>query len=179
MAKPKPDTKPEAYGLSVVKAPGGGLVVIGGPIDLSRCESLSPAWTRELRESRPRPVTTDPDEQGRTVTHIRPMDTVVGSERVHGESPRLAAGRLSRQAGLLLNRALLGVDVAPLELLEAIQRVAKPVRKTRGETAKDKRIRTERAMDLLGKPDSEVRRALLKAGRSEAQVAKYLAERAA
>jgi len=175
MAKPK---TPEAYGGTVLKAPGGGLVIVGGPIDLSRAESLSPAWTRERRMSKPGKVTTDPDEQGRTITSIRPVDTIVGHDRVHGESVEPAARRLNKQAGILLNRALLGREVAALELLEAMQRTEKPKRKHREETRYDKWLRAERALDLLGKNDVEAGRLLRAAGRSSEAVEKYLRERA-
>lgn len=175
----KRDVKPEAYGVTVLRAPGGGLVVVGGPIDLSRAESLSPAWTRELMETRPTKVTSEPDNQGHTVTRVLPQLTKVGTVRVHGESVPPTQRRLNKVTGRLLNAALLGKDVAPLELLEAMQRTEKPQRKPIQETAKDKRIRAERAMGFLGKPDGYVRDALLKAGRTREAVEKYLKERAA
>lgn len=175
----KQPAKPEAYGVTVLKAPGGGLVVVGGPIDLSRAESLSPAWTRDVTETRPMRVTSEPDNQGRSVTAVLPMLTKVGAVRVHGESVGPAAKRLNKASGRLLNAALLGKDEAPLALLESMQRDSKPKRHHPQPTAKDKRLAAERALDLLGKPDVEVARVLRKAGRSEEQIAKYLRERAA
>jgi hypothetical protein len=175
MAKPK---SPEAYGVTVLKAPGGGLVIVGGPIDLSRAESLSPAWTRDIQQTRPTKVTSEPDNQGHTTTSVLPMLTKVGTERVHGESVTPAAKRLNGAAGRLLNAALLGKDVAPLELLEAMQRTAKPKRKHRDETRYDKWLRAERALDLLGKPDAVAARVLTAAGRTPADVEKYMRERA-
>jgi hypothetical protein len=172
-------SKPECYGVAVMKAPGGGLVVVAGPIDLTRAEALSPAWTREIRETRPTNVTSEPDNSGHTTTKLLPMLTKVGSQRVHGESVLLAARRLNRESGKLLNAALLGSDVAPLELLESMRRDAKPVKPRIQETKRDKRLRAERAMDLLGKPDVVVARVLKAAGRTEAQIAAYLKERAA
>ena len=171
--------KQEAYGVSVLRAPGGGLVVVGGPIDLTRAESLSPAWTREVRQTRPTPVTSEPDGSGHTVTKVLPQLQVVGFERVHGESVAVTAKRLNRATGRLLNLAILGYEERALELLETMQRTEKPKRKRVEETAKDKRIRAERAMGFLGKSDAFVRDALLKAGRSKEQVEKYLRERAA
>lgn len=169
---------PEAFGVTVLKAPGGGLVVVCGPIDLSRAESLSPAWTRDVMETRPVMVASEPDNMGNIARAKLPMLTKVGTERIHGESVPVTARRLNKVSGRLLNAALLGKDVAPLELLEALQRTEKPQRKRITETRRDKWLRAERAMDLLGKPDVEVRRALLKAGRSESQVDAYLKERA-
>lgn len=176
MAK-QPKT-PEAFGVTVLKAPGGGLVVVHGPIDLSRAESLSPAWTRDVTETRPRRVESEPDGQGRITSAVLPMLTRVGQTRVHGESVTPAARRLNKVAGRLLNAALLGGDVASLELLESLLRTAKPERKHRTDTRYDKWLRAERALDLLGKPDAIARRLLLAAGRPPAAVDKYITERA-
>lgn len=175
MAKPK---SPEAFGVTVLKAPGGGLVIVAGPIDLSRAESLSPAWTRDVTETRPAKVTSEPDNQGHTVTAVLPMLTKVGEMRLHGESVGPASKRLNKAAGRLLNAALLGKDVASLELLESLLRTGKPLRKHREETRYDKWVRAERALDLLGKSDVIARRMLLAAGRTPSQVDKYIAERA-
>lgn len=171
--------KPEAYGITVLKAPGGGIVIVGGPIDLSRAESLSPAWTRDVRETRPQPVTTEPDENGRTITRVQPVLTTVGTERIHGESVSPASRRLNRAAGKLLNAAILGYEEASLALLESMQRAVKAPKKRVEETPRDKRLRAERAMGFLGKNDREVARMLKAAGRSDSQVAQYLKERAA
>lgn len=170
--------KAEVYGLTIVRAPGGGLVLVGGPIDLSRAESLSPRWVRERKETRPTKVKLPPRKADAYVeTVIAPLLTVVGYDIVHGESVAVAQRHANRELGKLLNAAMMFDEVAPLELLEALQRPTKPELKHIEETPKQKRERAERAMGFTGKPDDFVRTALLKMGRRKGDVEKYIRER--
>lgn len=167
----------EVYGLTIVRAPGGGLVLIGGPIDLTRSESLSPRWVREHKETKPTSIKLSPrKEDGYVETVVAPVLTVVGQDVVHGESVGLMQRHANREMGKLLNMAMMDPD-QPLELLEQLQRTSKPELKHLQETAAQKRERAERAMGFRGKSDEQVRKALLAMGRRKSDVERYIAQR--
>lgn len=167
----------EVYGLTIVRAPGGGLVLVGGPIDLTRAESLSPRWVREKKETRPTRIKLPPDkENGKVREVVSPVLTVVGKYIVHGESVGLMQRHVNREMGKLLNMAMHEPE-QPLELLEQLQRPTKAEPKHIQETPAQKRERAERALGLKGKPDDFVRAVLLKMGRRHRDVEKYIRER--
>jgi len=171
------ELKREVYGLTIVRAPGGGLVLVGGPIDLSRAESLSPRWEREKKETKPTEVTLPPDkERGEVRTVVAPVLTVVGTEVVHGESVQLMQRHANRELGKLLNMAMVDPPQA-LELLEALQRPTKEEPKHIQETPAQKRERAERALGFKGLSDEQVRKKLLALGRRKSDVDRYLKER--
>lgn len=177
MSEPKKSM--EVYGLTIVKAPGGGLVLVAGPIDLSRAESLSPRWEREVRATRPTEIELPPDpENGRVVKKVVPLLTKVGTEVVHGESVPLVQRHVNREMGKILNAAML-VEPLELEVLEALQRATKEERRPIQETPAQKRERAERALGFTGKTDAYVRKALLDMGRRKGDVEKYIAQRKA
>lgn len=152
-------------------------MLVGGPIDLSRAESLSPRWVRELKETRPTKVKLPPRKHDAFVEEVvAPVLTVIGHEVVHGESVGVAQRHANREMGKLLNAAMLDGEV-PLEMLEALQRAVKPELKRIEETPKQKRERAERAMGFTGKPDTFVRTALLGMGRKTKDVERYIRER--
>ncbi len=169
----------EVFGLTIVKAPGGGFVLVAGPIDLSRAESLSPAWTRALMETRPTAVKLEPTKHNPNPgSKVIGVMTKVREERVHGEAPHRVASRANKELAILMNLALAGGELE-LELLEAMQRTTKPVAKRRQETDADKRVRAERAMGFLGLPDATVRQKLLVMGRRKSDVEAYIRQRSA
>lgn len=169
----------EVYGLTVVRAPGGGLVLIGGPIDLARAETLSPRWEREVKATKPTEVELPPDKENGNVRRVvSPVLQVVGKEVVHGESVPPTQRRLNREMGKLLNMALLD-PVQPLEVLEALRRTTTEEPKPLQETPAQKRERSERALGLKGLSDDQVRQRLLGMGRRKADVEKYIAQRRA
>lgn len=174
MAKPH-----TAVGITIVRAPGGGLVLVQGPMDLSKAKSLSPAWTREVKATRPGKVLLAPDpENGRRREVTVPVLQKVGEARVHGESAGLVARRGNRELAELLEAAVAGKDV-PLEVLEAMVPEAvttKPFEPPHAD--QDKRMQAERAMGFFGLPDAVVRKRLLAMGRKKSDVDRYISERA-
>jgi len=169
----------EVYGLTIVRAPGGGLVLIGGPIDLTRAESLSPRWVREHKETKPTQVKLPPrKEDGYVETVTAPVLTTVALDVVHGESVPLALRHANREMGKLLNMALVDPE-QPLELLEQLQRATKPEQKHIQETPAQKRERAERALGFKGLSDEVVRKRLLAMGRRKGDVDRYIAQRRA
>lgn len=174
---PDASTPREVYGLTIVRAPGGGLVLVGGPINLARAESLSPRWVRERKETRPTKVTLPPEkETGKVHTVVAPVLTVVGHEVVHGESVHVTQRRLNREMAKVLNQVMLEPEQS-LEQLEALQRATKEEPKHIQETPAQKRERAERAMGFTGKTDDFVRKALLSMGRKKGDVERYIAKR--
>lgn len=174
---PKPHL---AVGLTILRAPGGGLVLVSGPIDLSKAKSLSPAWTREKLATRPEQVTLAPNkENGRRAVITVPVLQRIGSERVHGESSHRTAARANQELAALVDAAFMGAEV-PLEVLEGLiqpEPKVEPVEPVH--SAQMKREHAERAMGFTGLADAEVRRRLLAMGRRKGDVDKYIAERRA
>lgn len=182
MAKPKQPEKPASraiYGVGFLKAPDGNIVVVRGLMDLAVCESLSPTRVDAEMGSRPTEVFDEPDNMGHVARRVLPMDVKLGEHRVYGQRSDRSGVIAKRMLGLLLERAIHAPHAESPETLDELRAPSKRAKPHIVETKRDKRIRAERAMDLLGKPDAEVRRTLLKAGRSEAQVVAYLRERAA
>lgn len=169
----------EVQGLTIVRAPGGGMVLVVGPVDLSRAETLSPRWLRDVRVTKPQDIEREADNMGHVIVDRGvPVLTKVGEEVVHGESVDRVQRRANRELGKLLNGALAEAPLT-LEVLEGLVRTAKPTPKKLTETPQDKAARAERALGFIGKSDAFVRQALLKAGRKPAQVEKYIRERSA
>lgn len=169
----------EVFGLTIVKAPGGNFVLVSGPIDLSRSESLSPAWTRAKMQTRPtsvKPAPSKHNENPRAV--IIPVWTKVGEERVHGEAPQRVAARANKELAILMNLAIEGGEM-DLPTLEHMQKEPEPAPKKRTETEHDKRVRAERALGFLGLPDATVRQRLLEMGRAKKDVEAYIKQRSA
>ena len=187
MAKAKTE-KPEGKRLTwftMVRTPAtpgvpeGGYAVLQMEASTDGAKTIAPHWTRELMESRPTNVTSEPDEQGRTVTRLMAMSTKVGEYVVHGEKGDLASRRWVAAGGVLRAQADARLNELSTEQLNAMLPPPKPPRQAPQETKRDKRIRAERALGLLGKNDVEAARALRAAGRTEAQIQAYLKERAA
>lgn len=188
MAKSPKAEKPEAKRLTwftMVRTPAtpgvpeGGYAVLQMEAPAEGAKTLAPHWRRDRMETRPGKVTSEPDNQGRTVTQVLPVLTKVGEYDVHGEKGELASGRWNAVGGVLRAQADARLNELTTEQLNAMLPAPKPPRKRAQETAKDRRIRAERALDLLGKPDVVVARVLREAGRSEEQIQAYLRERAA
>lgn len=180
MAKSK-DTKPTSrtvYGIGFLRAPGGNVVAVRGLMDLAACESMSPVRTDAEMQTRPTEVSDEPDNMGHVAKRVLPMMVKVGEHRVHGQLSSRTAQLAKDALWLLLERAIHG-PVESVETLDALVPPPKAPKPHIVESKRDKRIRAERALDLLGKNDKEVRRALLAAGRTPEQVEKYLKERAA
>jgi hypothetical protein len=173
----KPHT---AVGITIVRAPGGGLVLVKGPMDLSKAESLSPVWTRELKETRPKSHLMSPDkENGRRAVVVAPTWETIGEVRVHGESAGRVAKRGVHELSTLLDDAVRSKDL-PLDVLEAL--VPAPTDKKLElpqSTEKDAATLAERALGFIGMPDAEVRRRLLALGRRKSDVDRYLSQRKA
>lgn len=181
MAKsPKPDKPPSRtiYGIGFLRAPGGNIVAVRGLMDLSACESISPRRVDSDMETRPMAHETEPDNMGNVFRVVRPTMVKVGSHPVHGQRSDRSMRKAIEALGVQLNRAIHG-EPESIEALEALVPPPKPPKQHRQETAKDKRIRAERAMGFLGRSDAYVRDALLKAGRTVEQAEKYIRERAA
>lgn len=178
MARPKADkpTPKTVTGIGFVRAPDGNVVVVRGVMEVF--ESISPRRVDADYASKPLPHTTEPDNQGKSFTRVLPTMVKVGEHPVHGQTPE-RSGRLAKDAlGHLLERAVYAQPES-VEFLESLMPPPKPPKKRPQPTQADKRLAAERALDLLGKPDVEVRRTLLKAGRTPEQVERYLRERAA
>ena len=179
MAKPK-DSKASRtiFGTGFLRAPGGNIVAVRGLMDLAACESLSPVRVDADMRTRPTAIEDEPDNMGHVARRTVPMLAKVGEHRVHGQLSSRTGQRAKDALWLLLERAIHG----PVESLETLDALVPPPAEPKPritETKRDKRLRAERAMDLLGKPDVVVARVLKAAGRSEEQIKKYLAERAA
>lgn len=163
--------------MAVVRAPGGGLVVVKAPLDLSKAETLSPRWERERKETRPTKVELPPDSNDGSIRRVTaPILTVVGTELVHGESVPPTLRRLTKESADMVNAALASTPVA-MDFLEGLKRPAKEERKVRQETPKQKRERAEMALGFKNKSDDFVRSKLLGMGRKKSDVEKYIRER--
>lgn len=169
-----------AVGITLVRAPGGGLVLVQGVIDLSRAKSLSPAWTRDVMETRPTVVALPPNkENGRVVKVTVPGLTKVGETRVHGESAGRVAARANRELARLLDEALEGKEVS-VDVMDAMVPPPAPSRVVEPESANhDKFMHGEREAGFVGLADVEVRKRLLAMGRRKSDIDRYLAERKA
>ena len=179
MAKPKDKpTSRVVVGIGFLRAPGGNIVAVRGLMDLAACESISPVRVDSDMRTRPTVVEDEPDNMGHVARRTVPMLAKVGEHRVHGQLSSRTASRAKDALWLLLERAIHG----PVETVETLDALVPPPAAPKPritETKRDKRLRAERAMDLLGKPDVVVARVLREAGRTEAQIAAYLKERAA
>lgn len=177
-AKTEKPTSRTIYGVGFLRAPGGNIVAVRGLMDLAACESLSPVRTDADMQTVPTVVEDEPDNMGHVARRTVPMLKKVGEHRVHGQLSSRTGALAKNVLGALLERAIHG-PIESLETLDALVPPPKAPKQRPTETARDKRIRAERALDLLGKTDVEVRRKLLAAGRSPADVERYIKERAA
>lgn len=175
MAKLK-DKSRTVFGIGFLRAPDGNIVAVRGLMDFGACESLSPVRTDADMASAPVMVESEPDNMGRVSRSLQAQLTKIGEHRVHGQRSDRTAEVALRALRVLLERAIHGKaeDVATLDaLLPPV-----PTPKVRpSDTAYDKWLRAERALDFLGKSDDFVRKALRAKGRTETGIAEYIAKR--
>lgn len=175
MAKPKQSSR-TVFGIGFLRAPDGNIVAVRGLMDFGAMESLSPVRTDADMASAPVMTESEPDNMGRVSRKLQPMMTQVGEHRVHGQRSDRTAELALRALRVLLERAIHG-KAESVETLDALLPPVKAPKARPTDTAYDKWLRAERALDFLGKSDAFVRDALRKKGREQSDIDAYLKQR--